>query len=48
MTGIVDVGGGLRGIYRQDWGNDFRGDFCTAFNVAFHFTHLSTLLKQIC
>ena len=29
-------------------GNDFRGDFCTAFNVAFHFTHLSTLLKQIC
>lgn len=28
-------------------GNDFRGDFCAAFNVAFHFTHLSTLLKQI-
>lgn len=26
-------------------GNDFRGDFCTEFKVAFHFTLLSTLLK---
>ena len=32
---------------RQDRGNDFRGDFCTVFDLAFHFTHLSTLLKQI-
>ena len=29
-------------------GTIFEVTFCTAFNVAFHFTHLSTLLKQIC
>lgn len=29
-------------------GNDFRGDFCAVFDLAFHFTPLSTLLKQIC
>lgn len=27
-------------------GTIFEGDFCAAFNVAFHFTPLSTLLKQ--
>ena len=29
-------------------GTIFEVTFCTAFNVAFRFTHLSTLLKQIC
>ena len=44
---IVRVHDGSICIKSGKTGGTIRGDFCAAFNVAFHFTHLSTLLKQI-